>query len=531
MQKKSKTTKIHPPAKSDLAPTDGSNPDQNPNAFDGYLKTVGEFGVVEEINYPIVRASGLPLARPFEIVIFETGQIGQIFSLEKDSVEILLFSQEAVKVGARLTRTNKPLTLPVGKELLGKTITPLGDALYQDQDFQKPKEEREIDNKPLGIAYRERIKKPLRTGMVLVDMMIPIGKGQKQLIIGDRKTGKSSFLLTAIKNQAMEGTVTIYAAIARKKSEIKKMEEFFQKENISKNAIIVATSSNDSPSLIYLTPYAAITIAEYFRDIGIDVLVVLDDLSTHAKFYREISLLGKRFPGRDSYPGDIFYTHARLLERAGNFKHKEKGNVSISCFPVAETIEGDFTGYIATNLMGITDGHIFFDSNAYYNGRRPAINVSLSVTRVGRQAQSGIKRSINRELTSFLALYEKMQNFSHFGAELTQAVKDVLKTGDRMFKFFDQMYTVIVPEEVQLVLFGLIWLKFLEDEKDTIQQAKTQLIQAFAVERNKKLFVEIVQAETINQLLGNIGKHKDELLALCNIHVENNRNTELMANS
>lgn len=259
------------------------------------------------------------------------------------------------------------------------------------------------------------------------------------------------------------------------------------------------------------------TVAEYFRDQGEDVVVVLDDLSTHAKFYREISLLARRFPGRDSYPGDIFYTHARLLERAGNFVHKEKGEVAITCLPVAETVEGDFTGYIVTNLMGITDGHIYFDSNVYYQGRRPAINAALSVTRVGKQTQTKMKRDINRELTSFLALYEKMQNFSHFGAELTASVKDILKTGDSIYKFFDQSRELIVKEEVQLMLFALLWAKIIDEPtEEGYSKLKTNLTKAYEKEQVKTLFKTVLEQPSFNSVLAKVIQNREQLVALCN---------------
>jgi len=347
-------------------------------------------------------------------------------------------------------------------------------------------------------------------------MMVPLGKGQKELVIGDRKTGKTSFLLTTLKNQILTGGVAVYAAIGKKKADIKAVLDYFKREGLLDKIIIVATSSYDSPSLIFLTPYAGATIAEYFKDQGNDVVLVLDDLSTHAKFYREISLLSKRFPGRDSYPGDIFYTHARLLERAGNFKHPSGKNVSVTMLPVVDLVEGDFTGFIATNLMGMTDGHIFFDSNAYYQGRRPAVNISLSVTRVGRQATPKILRSINRELTAFLTLYTRMQDLSHFGAELTDAVKQVLRTGDIIYKFFEQTDNIIVPPNVQLVMFAMIWLKFFEDATvlDQIDSYRQSLIDAYKDEKNKAVIDKVVSIETFNELLGAASQKKQELLTM-----------------
>lgn len=482
--------------------------------FEAQLAHIGEYGIVEEVKHPICVVSGLYGARLNELVLFETGEMGEVFLLDADKVEILVLTKEAVRVGSRVTRMDKFLSVPVGDSLLGAMINPLGDSIT-NKAYTKPKEEREIDPEPLGISYRTKVRNPLLTGTALVDMMIPLGKGQKELVIGDRKTGKTSFLMTAIKNQVQQGAVGIYAAIGRRKSDIKKVQAFFDKEGLTDKTIIVATNSFDSPSLTYLTPYSAMTIAEYFRDKGQDVFVVFDDLSAHAKFYREVSLLARRFPGRESYPGDIFYVHGKLMERTGNYLINGK-EVSISSLPVAELVEGDFTGYIATNLMGMTDGHIFFDSNMYYRGRRPAINISLSVTRVGRQAQSPLVRSINRELTAFLALYEKMQNLSHFGAELTDTVKNVLEMGEIVYRFFEQHYTVVIPLPVQLVLLALLWLKMLDETSlDAITEYRTNLMNAYKDSANKQLFEQLIQEQSFNDFLGAVAKQKDTLLAIC----------------
>lgn len=483
------------------------------HGFSYYLKEVGEFGVVTHVHHPIVFVDGLPLAKPHEIIVLESGQMGEVFSINKENVEVLVFSKEPVRVGEQVVRTNKTLSVPVGAGLLGNVIDPLGNPISVKEDFVTPSELRDIDEQALGIGERERIKNPLLTGVSLVDMLVPIGKGQRELVIGDRKTGKTSFLLAAIKSQISAGSLVVYAAIARKKSDIKKLEEFFKKEKLMDKVVLVATSSFDSPSLIYLTPYTAMTIAEYFRDIGEDVLLILDDLSSHAKFYREVSLLSKSFPGRDSYPGDIFYTHARLLERAGNFKHEKKGEVAITCFPIVEITEGDLTGYIPTNVMGMTDGHIFFDSNIYYRGRRPAINTSLSVTRVGRQAQNALIRDVNRGLTAFFSVFEKMQNLSHFGAELTESVRHILKIGEQIYSFFDQPYDLIVPLDVQLVVFSMVWLEFI-DLGENISEIRLKVMKTYEDETVKKMFKEFVSAGTFNELLSNVSKKKPELLKL-----------------
>jgi len=479
-----------------------------------YIDSLGEFGIAEEVTYPIVTIKGLPTAKPHEIVVFETGELGEVFGLFKEHAEILLFSPQPIKVGTKLARTGQTLSVPVGKELLGSVINPIGQPLSSKELPKATTKMAEIHVAPLGIPHRKKIHEQFITGTTLVDMMIPLGKGQKELIIGDRKTGKSAFVQTALQAQVKEGTIVIYAAIAKKKSEIKNLHEAIQKAGIMDKVIIVASSAQDSPSLINVTPYTAMALAEYFRDQGQNTLVILDDLSSHARFYREISLIAKNFPGRDSYPGDIFYTHARLLERSGNFSHPEKGEVSITCLPLVETIEGDMTSYIATNIMGMTDGHILFDSNAYYNGRRPAINIAVSVTRVGRQTQSTLNRTITRELMSVLTLYDKMQNLSHFGAELTENVKNVLSTGEKIYKFFDQPYTLIVPQQIQVILFALLWLNYIDLTKENLAWIRLKMIENIGKPEFNPLIKELMSSDTLNDLLGKVTKNKDSLLSL-----------------
>lgn len=489
--------------------------------FEKQLEEMGEYGVVFEVQHPLVKIAGLPHVNLYEMVLFESGEMGEVFSLERESIQVIVFSNTPVRVGMRVTRKKRFVTVPVGPELFGTVIDPLGNFLSESTKKTPPLQAREVDIPPPGISHRARIKRPFLTGVSIVDMMLPLGFGQKQLVIGDRKAGKTSFLFTAIKNQVKRGSVAVYAAIARRKSDVKYVQNFFERENLSSRTVIVATTSYDSPSLIFLAPYSAMTIAEYFRDQGQDVLLVLDDLSSHARFYREVSLIAKRFPGRDSYPGDIFYIHARLLERAGNFKHKEKGEVAITVLPVAEIIEGDFTGYIATNIMGMTDGHIFFDGNIYNRGRRPAINVALSVTRVGRQTQTKVLQDINHQLTSLLALYDKMQNLSHFGAELTDTVKHILKTGEMIYRFFDQPYDFVIPQEVQLVLFSILWLEFFPTTStEEIHELRKKLTAVYADQKVATLFQNLIKAESFDSMLGKIAAQKEFLLSICKTNAQ-----------
>jgi F-type H+-transporting ATPase subunit alpha len=479
--------------------------------FNQLLKSIGEYGIVYKVNHPIVFIEGLPKVKTHEVILFESGQKGEVFAINRGKIEARIFSHDPVKVGTKVARTDQLLSVPVGKELLGQVINPLGEAFDETVQFVPPHESRDLDVRPVGISGRQKITTPMTTGIALVDLLVPLGRGQRELVVGDRKTGKTSLLMTAIKKQVFEGAIAIYAAIAKKKSDIKRMQKFFIEEKLMSQMVIVATSSYESPSLIYLTPYAAMSIAEYFRDQGLHTLLILDDLSTHAKFYRELSLLARRFPGRDSYPGDIFYVHSKLLERAGNFKHPTAGEVSITCLPVVEIVEGDLAGYISTNLMGITDGHIYLDSNIYYQGMRPAVSISLSVTRVGRQTLNKLAREVNKKLIAFLAHYDKLQNLSHFGQELTDDVKKDLRTGDMIYKFFNQPYQQIIPTTVQLIIISMI-LQGIIETKEILDEVKKGLIDAYYHRGKQKLLYGITNTDDLNLFNENVMKNKDSLL-------------------
>ncbi len=481
--------------------------------FNEFLEKTGEYGVVRQVSHPIVFIEGLPNVKTHEVIMFEGGQKGEVFTINRGKIEARTFSHEPIKVGTKVTRTDQLLSVPVGEELLGHTISPLGEPLDPTIQFTLPKETRNLDAKPTGISGRQKITKQLVTGVSLIDLLIPLGRGQRELIIGDRKTGKSSLLLTTIKKQTQEGIIAIYAAIAKKKSDIKKLQVFFEEEKIMNRIVIVATSSYDSPSLIYQTPYAAMALAEYFREKGQHTLLILDDLSTHAKFYRELSLLARRFPGRDSYPGDIFFVHSKLLERAGNFKHPTAGEVSITCLPVVEIVEGDLTSYVSTNVMGITDGHIYFDSNMYYKGMRPAVNIPLSVTRVGRQTLDKLNREINKELTAFLSQYDRLQNLSHFGQELTIEVKRSLARGEMLYTFFNQPYQLTIPAIVQIVILSMI-LQGLIYNKEMMEKVRVKLTEAYFRRESRELLENLTKTADVKVFNENVMKNKDAIMAL-----------------
>lgn len=426
------------------------------NTFQHHLQENGEIGFVERVVSSLVYANGLPGARPQEMVVFESGETGRVTGLGETAVELVSFSRRPVVVGTRVARTGRLLEVPVGEELLGSVINPLGESLNPASPIPPLKERRVIDTMPLGIQERSRIKKQCVTGVSLVDRLLPLGLGQRELVLGDQKTGKTRFLLRSLLSQVKEGAVGVYAVIGKGQLAVRQVEQAIRGFGITKQVVIVAASADEPASMIGIAPYTAMTIAEFFRDQGRQVLVVFDDLTLHAKMYRELALLGRKFPGRNSYPGDIFYVHARLLERAGNFI-TPRGEAAITCLPVIETPLGDVTGYIATNLMSMTDGHLFFDHILFAEGRRPAIDPFLSVTRVGRQTQTPLEREISSELLTFLKTAERLHSFASFGAELGEHIKEALAKEQRIRQFFDQTAYEMVPRGVQLLLFGLVW--------------------------------------------------------------------------
>jgi len=436
-----------------------------------YVDKTQEVGYVEKIFHSLAYISGLPKAKPYEIVVFENGGLGQIIALNPEYVEVLLLSNAKIKVGTKAARTDTFLEIGVGDGLLGRVVDSLGKPLGTKGGFIRDLIPRSLITIPLGIRYRKNIDQPFETGVALVDLTIPLGKGQRELVIGDRKSGKTLFLQQVIVSAARQGMVCIYASIAKRWFDTQKTINYFSKNGVGKNVIVVAAGPADSAGKIFLTPYTAMTYAEFFRDKGMDVLLILDDMTAHAKYYREIMLSAKRFPGRSSYPGDIFFVHSRVLERGGNFT---KGSITV--LPVAETTFRDISGYIQTNLMSMTDGHIFFDGDLYNQGRRPAVNQLLSVTRVGLQAQTPLVRDINRQLSRFIVYYEKMRQFMHFGSELSIETQRTLALGERIVAFFDQSSEVVIPLNINIVLVAGLWGGFWKETDPTIMKKEMQAI-------------------------------------------------------
>lgn len=447
--------------------------------FEDYLKESGEIGHIESINQSIIYVSGLPHVRLNEVVMTESNQQGIVTGIDKDLIEIIFLSTEQAVVGSKVTRTAQVLKIKVSEGVLGRILNPLALPIDGLGPITGHLELRSVYNSAPGIVDRVKVSESLNTGVGLVDFMIPLGKGQRELVLGDQKTGKTTFILQTMAQQAKEGTVCIYVGIGKKKSDVKRVEEYLKKMGVFDKCVIVFSSSADPASQVFIAPYSGMTIAEHFRDRGKNVLIVFDDLTNHAKFYREISLLSKRMPARESYPGDIFHIHAALLERAGRVKHRGT-SVSISALPLVETVQGDLTGYLPTNTMAMTDGHIFFDASEFKKGKRPGINTSLSVTRVGNQTQKPVEKKMRKTLFEKLNQYKKAQELAHFGFDLPLKTRADLNLGERLEAVFDQESYTIISKDVTLILLGLVLSGFWSSKSiDQVRVERTKIVEAF----------------------------------------------------
>lgn len=396
-----------------------------------------EVGTVVQAGDGIARVYGLDSCAYGELLEFESGAAGMAMNLDENDVGCVIFAGEnSVREGETVRRTGRIAEVPAGPALLGRVIDPLGapiDGLGAIASVRNMPVER---NAPPVLA-RKGVNVPLQTGILALDAMVPIGRGQRELIIGDRQTGKSAIAIDTIISQKGQGVICVYAAIGQKASTAAGVVETLRKYGALDYTIVVAATAKTSPSLQYLCPYAACAVAEYFMDEGKDVLVVYDDLSKHAVAYRALSLLLRRPPGREAYPGDVFYLHSRLLERAARLDEAHGGG-SITAMPIVETQGGDISAYIPTNVISITDGQIFLDSELFYSGIRPAIDVGLSVSRVGGSAQSKAVRKISGRLRIDLAQFRELAVFAQFGSDLDKATQDRLAHGKLLTEMLKQ---------------------------------------------------------------------------------------------
>lgn len=417
---------------------------------------VEERGVVETVGDGIATISGLDNATYGEILLFSSGVKGMIQDLDEDRVGCILFGDDdKVGAGSHVKRSGRTAGIPVGHELLGRVVNSLG-APIDGKGPIKAEAFYPIEKAAPGIIDRQPVNKPLETGILSIDAMFPIGRGQRELIIGDRQTGKTAIAIDTIINQKGKDVICIYVAIGQKASSVAKISQTLNKHGAMDYTVIVNASASEPAPYLYIAPYAGCAIGEYFMEQGKDVLIVYDDLSKHAVAYRSLSLLLERSPGREAYPGDVFYLHSRLLERSAHLSD-EKGGGSMTALPIVETQSGDVSAYIPTNIISITDGQIFLESDLFFSGQRPAINVGLSVSRVGSAAQYPAVKKASGALRLSLAQYREMEVFTQFSSDLDQSTKEQLNFGAGLMRLLrqEQCSPYSFPEQVILLVSAL----------------------------------------------------------------------------
>ena len=418
--------------------------------YEKKIETV-DSGTIIQIGDGIARVYGLDECMSGELLELPNGIFGMALNLEQDNVGcVLLGSEEGIKEGDVVKRTGKVVEVPVGDALIGRVVNSLGHPI----DGKGPvltRETRPVEVQAPGVIDRQSVKQPLQTGIKSIDSMIPIGRGQRELIIGDRQTGKTAIAIDAIINQKGKDVICIYVAIGQKQSTVAHIVNELSEMGALDYSIVVSSTASDSAPLQYLAPYAGCTMGEYFMSKGKDVLIVYDDLSKHAVAYRTMSLLLRRPPGREAFPGDVFYLHSRLLERAAKLSDKLGGG-SLTALPIIETLAGDVTAYIPTNVISITDGQIFLESELFYAGQRPAVNAGISVSRVGGNAQIKAMKQVSGTLRLELAQYRELAAFAQFGSDLDKESKRRLEKGKRLIEILKQDQYEPVPVEKQIMI-------------------------------------------------------------------------------
>src|SRR4051812_37745744 len=455
---------------------------------------VAEVGTVISIGDGIARVHGIERAMAGEMIEFPHNTFGIALNLEEDSVgTVLLGDFTKIKEGDQVKRTGRIISVPVGDEMLGRVVNALG----QPVDGKGPigaTQYSPIERLAPGVVGRQPVREPLQTGLKAIDSMVPIGRGQRELIIGDRQTGKTAIAIDTILNQKDTGVICIYNAIGQKQSTIAQVVRTLEEADAMRYTIVVAASASDPAPLLYISPYSACTMGEYFRDTSRHALVVYDDLSKHAQSYREISLLLRRPPGREAYPGDVFYLHSRLLERAAKLR-TELGGGSLTALPIIETQAGDLSAYIPTNVISITDGQIFLESDLFHQGVRPAINVGNSVSRVGGSAQIKAMRQVAGTLRLDLAQYRELAAFAQFGSDLDKSTQAQLNRGARLVEILKQPQYEPLPVERQVAIIYAGTNGFLDNipvpevrnfETDLYRFIETRYPQLFSGIRDKK---------------------------------------------
>ena len=448
------------------------------NEIENYKKSldIKTSGSVLEVGDGIARIYGLSSAMSGELLEFPHGVMGMALNLEEDNVgAVILGDFSLIKEGDEVKATGRVVSVPAGESMLGRVVNALGEPIDGKGEI-KAEKYMEIERKATGIISREPVFEPLQTGIKSIDGMVPIGRGQRELIIGDRQTGKTAIAIDAILNQKGTGVKCIYVAIGQKRSTVAQIYKKLEDAGAMEYTTIVAATASEAAPLQYMAPYAGVSMGEYFMDKGEHVLIIYDDLSKHAVAYREMSLLLKRPPGREAYPGDVFYLHSRLLERAAKLSDKLGGG-SITALPIIETQAGDVSAYIPTNVISITDGQIFLDSQLFNSGFRPAINAGISVSRVGGSAQIKAMKQVASKVKLELAQYTELLTFAQFGSDLDKSTKAQLERGHRIMEVLKQPQYNPYPVEEQVVAFFAVINGYLDSiAVDDVKRFETELL-------------------------------------------------------
>jgi len=428
---------------------------------------VEKVGTVIEVGDGIARISGLSEVAASEMLEFEGGVSGVALNLERDMVGAIIFGDfQKIQPGQVVRSTGRILSVPVGQGVVGRVVDALGNPLDGKGDI-KQAAFYPVEKIAPGVVSREAVRQPLQTGIKAIDAMIPIGRGQRELIIGDRQTGKTAIAIDTIINQKGQDVICIYVAIGQKESKVARIFGELEKRGAMEYSVVVSAGASDPAAMSYIAPYAGVAMGEYFMDQGKDVLIIYDDLSKHAVAYREISLLLRRPPGREAYPGDVFYLHSRLLERAAKL-NKDFGGGSITALPIIETQAGDVSAYIPTNVISITDGQIFLESDLFYQGIRPALNVGISVSRVGSSAQTKAMKKVAGKLRLAMAQYRELAAFAQFGSDLDEQTRKQIELGRRTQEILKQaQYMPMLMEHQVAIIYAVTngYLNEVEPEK------------------------------------------------------------------
>lgn len=474
-------------------------------------RSVREVGFVVKSQDYLLYLEGLPSVKIDDIIISQSGNRAIVTALDHEKIEALMLDRERPAPGDCFSIVKEGILIPTQVKLLGRTISPLGKPLDGLGNLAFSNEKINFGMVAPGVDSRKIISDQLYTGITVVDTLLPIGKGQRELIFGEPRSGKGAFLLDVILNQKGKSIFCIYVAVGKAGIDVKKFVKSLSEEGGLSYTIVIAATSSDSAPLISIAPSVGLSVAEYFVKQGHDVLIIVDDLGLHAKYLREIGLLSGRVPGRESYPADIFFAHSHIVERAGNFNLKW-GNASITLLPVIETDLENFTAHIPTNIMSMTDGHILFSASLKSQGQYPAIDPEKSVTRVGHQTQHPLHKNLSDRVRSLIAQYHELERFGRFGSELTPETQKLLKSGTIAIELLKQEQMVRIDPVIQILLLSLLFTPFFDDKDlEIVKNNKTKIITALKESGSFKLISDRLLTLTLETLIDNVIQNLPEL--------------------